>query len=60
MEFPKSYKPLVADTKQDQDRLWRFLSLRNHAVLEWRHRPYMLGESVDYTPTSEQVAFYNV
>jgi len=59
-EFPKSGKPLSIDSDFEADKMWRMLSIRRHALLEWRHRPYMLAQEINYQPQDDQTGVLSV
>jgi len=59
-EFPNSGKPLSIDSAFEADKMWRMLSIRRHACLEWRHRPYMLAQEINYETQDNESGFLHV
>lgn len=60
MEFPAANKPFMVDTENDLNKVWRFLSLKDYACLEWRHRPYLLAQEINYVAENEQMGHLQV
>eukprot|EP00494_Astrolonche_serrata_P025410 UN25671 len=47
-------KPCNISNVKEVEKMWRFLSLKKHFSLEWRHRPYLLTQHANFVPNKDK------